>query len=269
MAKDIARNRHGAAVFVKVTKDTLDEVQPFAQERQFDLEIVDLIKPQVFWNELDSVLAVYLSRLEDQPGTRSLHGPFIDLYLHSLDLKVAELSRVSIEQTLELSDKLSVAFTIFHGNFLPLIDQDSYRRHWVRTHSEYWSRVCKNFRTTVLLENLWDRTPELFLEVLEQVGSPSLGMCLDIAHCTVYSPLDLEDWLRALGPYIKILHINDNDGVHDFEWPPGRGVTNWQRVTDLVARYCVSPHVSLELSTREDVDEAFRFMRSNGIYPFN
>jgi sugar phosphate isomerase/epimerase len=256
------------AVYVKVTVESLDTVLPFARDNGYDLEIVDLIKPRVFWECFDTVRERYLEALPGFPGTLSLHGPFIDLCLHSLDPKVAELSRDAWLRTLALSDELDVPFTIFHGNLVPLIDEEPYRRNWVERHVDFMGQVCQDHRSAVLLENLWDRAPELFAEVLDRLASPAAGMCLDIGHCTVHSPLDVEDWLRVLGPHVRILHVNDNDGVRDQELPPGRGVTDWRRLTDLIQRHCLAPNVSLELSSLDDVRDAEAYMREHRVYPF-
>ena len=182
---------------------------------------------------------------------------------------MAALARSALEKTLSVSDALGIRYTILHGNLNPLIDDDTYRAHWVKTHVDFLSEVAVCFQTVPLLENLWDRTPELFRQVFDQLAPSSAQMCLDIGHCIVHSHLDIEEWLSVLGEHIKLLHLNDNDGKHDLELPPGRGIIDWRRLTQLINRYTARPHVSLELSSLEQVDEACEYMRTHGIYPFD
>ena len=64
------------------------------------------------------------------------------------------------------------------------------------------------------------------IELLDAVGSPHLGVCLDVNHVNLSE--DLVEATLRYGRRILTLHISDNDGVAERHWIPGRGVLPWK-----------------------------------------
>lgn len=52
-----------------------------------------------------------------------------------------------------------------------------------------------------------------------QYGAEVLGFCFDTGHANI-AGLDLERFVRTLGPRLKVLHIHDNDGRADLHQMP-------------------------------------------------
>lgn len=55
--------------------------------------------------------------------------------------------------------------------------------------------------------------------------SPHVGMCLDTGHAHVGGCL--MEMTRVLAPYIRYVHLHDNDGVRDSHRAPGMGTIDW------------------------------------------
>ena len=91
----------------------------------------------------------------------------------------------------------------------------------------------KDSDVTICLENLRphseldlelvDRSADDLLYIIDRVGSPRLGICLDTGHLNLTDKNQREFILKA-GDKLKALHIADNEGVTDQHMMPfGRG----------------------------------------------
>lgn len=63
----------------------------------------------------------------------------------------------------------------------------------------------------------------------DMAGEERFVACVDTGHALVMGQ-DPAEMIRALGSRVKVLHIDDNDGKHDFHYPPYLGKTNWSDV---------------------------------------
>lgn len=197
-----------------------------------------------------------------------MHGFFIDLYLNSPDPTVRKIAENRIIENLEIAKHLKIQYVVFHTNLLPMINKKEYVDGWVSAHVAFWSRILKRYKCTILLENMWDATPEPLQRVIKAVHSQRLGVCFDIGHCNVFSQVPVEEWFKQLGKHMPYLHLNDNDGTHDYEWPPGKGSIDWKYFTQLVQKYCDDPIAVIEVPDLKAIKSSVMYLRKNQIYPF-
>jgi len=84
------------------------------------------------------------------------------------------------------------------------------------------NNVCPaDLRGKLLLQ-----TADEFHELLDACPSASLGVLLDTGHLKVAARtfgFECADFVDALGPYVKVVHIHDNDGRLDTHEPIGPG----------------------------------------------
>ena len=85
-------------------------------------------------------------------------------------------------------------------------------------------------RQVLVLENTFESSPNILLELTDSVESDSLGLCLDVAHAVVYSTLGLGSWWDAFEPRLRELHLNDTDGFSDEHLSLGKGNINFREV---------------------------------------
>ncbi len=81
----------------------------------------------------------------------------------------------------------------------------------------------------ICLENLYTHasTAAELLDLIAAVASPNLGICLDTGHLNLAGH-DQADFIRQAGPYLKALHIADNQGETDQHLMPyGPGTVDW------------------------------------------
>lgn len=254
-------------LLIQPTIETLDEYADFAAERDLGFELIDFAWPAVLDGDLTAVVDRYKS-FGERDRLVSAHGPFLDLYINSPDPAIRRVAVERINRTLGVADELGLRFVVFHTNCLPMITYSSYYDNWARSHTDFWREVVEQHATTVLLENVWDKSPEHIARVLEGVGSPQLKVCLDTAHRQLFSREPLERWFEVLGGDIAYLHVVDTLGELDDEPVLGTGVVDWSEVSRLVGRYAGEPVAVIETPTLDRIRASLSFLQAERIYPF-
>jgi len=232
------------------------------------LEIATFAYANVLDNDWERILKEHKHQLSDFGGIVSLHGVFQDICVHSSDNKIAEVSKERILRNLEIASFLDAKYVVFHGNLNPLIRGERYINNWLERNANFWSEILKKYHATVLLENLWEPTPEMFRKLLDQVGSPRLKICFDTGHANIFSKVPFKDWFDMLNQDIPYVHINDNKGEVDNELVPGDGTINWRDFTNIVEEYQINPEIVLEVGTLEKTRQSLTCLETQGTYPF-
>jgi sugar phosphate isomerase/epimerase len=88
---------------------------------------------------------------------------------------------------------------------------------------------CHALGISCVLENkmphlLFGRTSDI-LWILDALDSVEVGACLDTGHAAISG--DLHNLILKLAGHLKMIHANDNGGVHDDHLPPGDGRVDW------------------------------------------
>jgi sugar phosphate isomerase/epimerase len=240
----------------------------FAEENRYNLEIATFAYASVLDGDWERIMKEHKRQLSDFEGTVSLHGVFQDICVHSSDSKIAEASKERILRNLEIATFLEAKCIVFHGGFNPLVRHESYVNNWLERNADFWSGALNKFNLTVLLENLWEPTPEVFRRLLDKVGSPRLKICFDTAHANIFSKVPFKEWFEQLNQDIPYLHVSDNKGEVDDELIPGDGIINWHEFTNTLEDCQVNPEIVLEVGTLEKTKQSLEYLQMQKIYPF-
>lgn len=246
-----------------------DKFLKYAQENGFNLEVASFAYSEVLDTNWREILEDHQRKLKGFEGTISLHGVFMDLTIQSSDKRIREITTERITQNLEIAEALGAKYIVFHGGFNPLIKNDHFRQHWLERNAEFWSEILNRYAITVLLENLWEPTPEIFRDLLDRVGSERLKVCFDLAHVHIFSEAPLEEWVDTLRDALVYVHVSDNKGDSDSELVPGEGNISWQGFSALLKRKMVNPAIVFEVGTLEKTRQSVQYFRERNIYPFN
>jgi len=257
-------------IYVQPPNDySFGEFLDFAKEHSCNLEIASFAYSEVLDTEWQEILKRYQQKLYGFKGRVSVHGAFQDLFVHSSDRKIREVSKERILGNLEIAKALNAKYAVFHGNFNPLIRGEGYRRNWVERNASFWSKALEESYVTVLLENLWEPNPEMFRKLLDQIESSRLKICFDTGHANIFSEVSFEEWITILGKDIPYIHINDNKGKVDNELVPGEGTINWQEFSNTIEEHQVNPEIVFEVGTLGKTKRSIRYFRKESIYPFS
>ncbi|UCD54693.1 MAG: sugar phosphate isomerase/epimerase, partial [Candidatus Omnitrophota bacterium] len=90
-----------------------------------------------------------------------------------------------------------------------------------------WRALCDEFKINnihINIENHCEIEPDYLVMFMERIGSPYLGMCIDIGHFNAFSNLGIKKCLEKypVGS-IKEVHLADNKGDGDTHLPLGDG----------------------------------------------
>ena len=129
------------------------------------------------------------------------------------------------------------------------------------------ARRAEALAVTIALENLapvfpgpelLSFTPLVLRTMVNRIGSPAVGICLDIGHANVVAACrhaDIDELIRPALDHAVLFHLHDNLGARrdgtpppeldplrlDLHLPPGRGTVDWPRLAPLLARRPQAP----------------------------
>ncbi|MEW5802142.1 MAG: sugar phosphate isomerase/epimerase family protein [bacterium] len=191
--------------------------------------------------------------LEEHKLSCTIHGPFLDLNPGSSDSKIRRISQDRYRQLLSLVAPLAPKVVVFHAAFDHLFYEER-TGAWLYRSIETWLSVAEaaeNARTSIALENVLERTPQIIQELLLKINSPSIGMCFDIGHAHIFSQVPSSDWITVLGPRIFELHLHDNHGQKDEHLALGEGTIGVEGLLKMVQEKELSPALTIEALNEE------------------
>jgi sugar phosphate isomerase/epimerase len=246
----------------------LPECVAYAKTEGHHLEVATFAYTNVYDMDWQQALQEHQQQLSGFTGKVSFHGVFQDITIHSSDPKIAQLSKDRIIESLEAAKALNAEQIVFHGNLNPLIINDYYRKNWLDRNAGFWQQILDQYKGVVLLENVWERDPQVFRDLLDVVASPRLKVCFDIGHANVYSRVGFKEWATSLGADMPYLHLSDNMGESDLHMEIGKGKIDWQTFTATLKDQGLKPEVVLEEGALEKTKASLDYMKQHAIYPF-
>ena len=178
-----------------------------------------------------------------------LHAPFAELAPCAIDPMVRQVVLTRFRQTLAVAQQLGVTHIVVHGGFQPHV----YFPEWYVAQSvEFWKEFLREVpqNMTLALENVMEPSPETLVEIVRQVDDPRLGLCLDVGHAnTCVSSLPPFQWLAPMAPWLRHLHVHNNEGQDDLHAALGAGRIPMARLLDEAQRLC--PQASYTIETQD------------------
>jgi len=176
----------------------------------------------------------------------SLHAPFSDVAISSLDEEERENSLELIKKSMEFCTEVEGGIVIIHPCSTEMLgDAQSYRTVKNKAEDSLFSLTtfAEKLGIRLAVENLpniggWRFGTDVseLSQLVSKANNPHLGLCLDIGHVFVgRKNVSLSKAIFACGKDLIALHIQDTDGKKDRHWLPGEGIINWaQFLKDLI-----------------------------------
>ncbi len=192
--------------------------------------------------------------LTEELGFRStLHAPFYDLNIGARDrnIRIASLERLiwAVETAVMLGSKVVVVHPGY-GLGPGEIDIDL----WLSRAGSMLQQLVAHASSRgvkIAFENIYDSKPDYLVKLLTLVNSATAGICFDVGHFNIFSPLAMKAWLDALGSRILECHLHDNDKSADQHRTIGDGNLNYQPLIDW---YNLLPEANRPVLTLEQPD---------------
>jgi sugar phosphate isomerase/epimerase len=186
--------------------------------------------------------------LKQEGLTITLHGPFYDLVPGGIDKKILRATRERLKETFDLIPVFEPLSIVCHTGY----DRKRYNEVqdvWLEAALETWTPLIQGLRgtqTTLMIENVYERTPKMLLRLLTGLDMDKVGFCFDTGHMSAFSETNMEGWLKALGLRIRELHLHDNDGIRDDHLAIGAGTIDFESLFDFVEKNRLTPIMTLE-----------------------
>lgn len=238
---------------------TIDEnAAPLARTHGLGLELAEFCTAA----NLDENLAEWLPVAEQRmkcAGRFVFHAPFAELYPAAIDPQARKVALDRFNQAYARMAALGIKRMVAHSGFLPYV----YYPVWQVSQSvAFWREFLadKPDDFELLLENVLDDTPDMLREILDGIDDPRAGVCLDVghAHVAAVSRIPLAQWIDALRPHIRHVHLHDNDASFDLHAPLGQGTIDIPSVISALPETCT---VTLE---NMDAAPSLRWLEKNG-----
>jgi len=178
----------------------------------------------------------------------TLHGPFYDLVPGGMDKKILKATRERLKQAFDLIPVFEPLSIVCHTGYQRKRYHEVEKK-WLDTALETWAPLVQYLRgtgTTLMIENVYERTPRMLQKLLLGLHSEKVGFCFDAGHMNVFSETSMQGWLKTLGPFLKELHLHDNDGTSDDHLAIGAGKIDFESLFEYVEENRLRPIMTLE-----------------------
>ncbi len=227
---------------------------PFLGEGYLDLFLERGLNPEI---GLDAHSLGHFSRSDFRAAARAfhqarrrltLHAPFQDLLPGARDEMILAVSRRRLRQAFRLLPVFKPATIVCHLGYDSKLYQWE-RQEWLERSALTWKEftaLAAAHRVTLMLENVYETDPDLFLDLITLINAPNLQVCLDVGHLQAFGGGDFDRWLHTLWPFIGQLHLHDNRGDLDAHLALGQGDVPLAAVLNFLAARDRQPLVTLE-----------------------
>lgn len=253
-------------VLIIPDKTRIADYMELADRYKLGFEYNDFFLPKLLDDEkkLEETQKIYLDN-NNIPSYCTMHGAFLDVTVFSDDSLILKASDYRVEQSLSIAENLGAKGVVFHTNYIANFKTDSYRRGFVERNVEYWSKKLEEHKDIqIYIENMFDDTPELIAELGASMSSNErFGICFDYAHAHVFGDEhNIEDWVVRLAPYVKHIHINDNDYKSDLHLAVGDGLIDWNMFKYYYEKYFSESTVLIEVNGLEKIKSSLEFLNN-------
>ena len=141
-------------------------------------------------------------------------------------------------QTVQAALALGIRRIVVHSGYIPLV----YFPEWFIARSiEFWREFLRDAPDglCLALENVMEPGPDMLVQIAAAVNDPRFGLCLDVGHAnTRVSETPPLDWIAPMAPWLRHVHLHNNDGDWDLHDALGQGMIPMPDILAALAEQC-------------------------------
>lgn len=186
-----------------------------------------------------------LAEMVKKYDVRVMHAPFNELYPAAIDPRARELAMDRLNQAAEIAMEFGIKKMVVHSGYVPFV----YFKEWHHERSvEFWKEFMadKPDDFEICIENVLDDEPQMMVDIVKAIDDERVGLCLDVGHANILSRTELTEWISAMAPYLKHMHIHNNNGEGDFHDELMNGSIDMGQILDEAMDKCDS-HTTITL----------------------
>lgn len=250
-------------------KSQIEETIALAKEYHACFEYNDFFTGAVLDDrEKQKELIDFYAKVRTDFSKDTMHGAFLDVTVHSTDRRIKEVSELRVRQSLDIAKEMGLRGAVFHTNRIFGFREANYLKNWEEANYRFFATVCEEYpNQQIFMENMFDEAPDVLIGLAERMREyENFGVCLDYGHGAI-SEIAESGWMKLMAPYVKHMHINDNDGSNDLHLPIGDGRLKWKRFTKEIEEYQMDTTVLVEVTGIEKQKKSLEYMAKNQIFP--
>lgn len=248
--------------------ENIEKSIALAEEYGFGFEYNDFFAPNILDDKNTLEKMIRCCRSAGLPNRCTMHGAFLDVLVFSEDRAVKECSEKRVFQSIEVAKSIGAEAVVFHTNHNPLLTAESYCENWFERNEIFWRKVLeKNCDIAVYMENMFDDSPYMISRLAEKLSDcRNFGVCFDYAHAVSFGRnTAIDTWVKTLAPYVRHLHINDNNLKDDLHLAVGSGMIDWEQFAQYYSEYFGGCTVLIETVGIEAQKSSAEFLTNIGI----
>ena len=244
-------------------KNNLEESLKFIEENQMACEYNDFFLPHILENPKKQLEIIEgYAKIRTDFSKDTMHGAFLDVTVHSSDRRIREVSELRVRQSMDIAREMGLRGVVFHTNRIHGFRDLTYLNNWKETNKAFFAGICESYPNhQIFMENMFDEAPDVLAELAEEMTEyKNFGVCLDYAHAVI-SGTEAEKWMKELAPFIKHMHVNDNDLKNDLHQAIGTGKIDWRKFHQEMDKYQIDSTVLIEVSGIEKQKKSLEYIR--------
>jgi sugar phosphate isomerase/epimerase len=192
----------------------------------------------------------------------TVHSPFVDLNIASLNKNVQKLSIAEVKNSIDLARDLDSEIVVVHPGRVPFLSKPFEKE--VLAKSRESIKICGDYAKDLGVELAIENMPliEGFLyqnvyELNELLEELEMGMTLDIAHGATAGYKENELYFDT----VKHIHLSDNNHDFDEHLSLGEGSINFKVVIDNFNKNNYDGIYTIEVNDMESVVKSVEYLK--------
>jgi sugar phosphate isomerase/epimerase len=202
---------------------------------------IEIVITEPFFPQTQSFYSDKIKKIADFCMNRdvSVHLPFYDLNLGSIDRNISEYSLRSMVQGIDIASSLGAKIAVAHLGYNVLSSKSSTAKWFERFAAMKCEleKYATDKGVTVVWENTYEKDMSLFDEMIKV--HPDTKLCLDIGHCNCFAEFSAIEFLERYKERVIHIHLHDNDGIEDSHLAPGKGNIDFTPIMEKIGAYPV------------------------------
>jgi sugar phosphate isomerase/epimerase len=214
---------------------------------------------------LDEALLEEVVQTLAKAGVRpSVHAPFFDLNPGALDPLIRQVTYQRLSQSLYVAGRLNAHLMVIH----PGVDKWRYpnlEQNWLALAKGFFPPLIEQASACgcrLAIENIYEETPDLLVQLVEEIDSEWFGHCFDAGHWHLFGKRSMAEWLDAISPQLFHLHLHDNRGLADEHLPVGDGTIDFRPLLLTLAKLSSLPSMTLEAHNPEHLRRSLQQVKT-------
>ncbi|MDR2967493.1 MAG: sugar phosphate isomerase/epimerase [Methanobacteriaceae archaeon] len=192
----------------------------------------------------------------------TVHSPFIDLNLSSLNRNIQKLSIAEIKKSIDLARELESEIVVVHPGSVPFLSRPFEKE--ILAISKESIKICgdygKDLGVKVAIENMPNIEGFLYQNVFklnELLEELEMTMTLDLAHAITNGFKENELYFDS----VKHIHLSDNNHEFDEHLSLGEGSIDFKAVIDIFNKNNYDGVYTIEVYDKESVVKSVEYLK--------